>query len=58
MKITITNQELYNEKVDDVELNVVKNSGSFHGDVTINDKTITGEHGSHDYEEEFGFIIE
>ena len=58
--IKITNEELYNEKVVDVDLDFHK--GGMNGDVAIEVegegwRNITGEHGANDYEEEFGFII-
>lgn len=62
MKIQITNTDLYHNTVTDVELNLTFNSGSFHGDVEIEEdgkpsRTISGEHGHNDFEEEYGFII-
>ena len=47
------------DKFGDTEVDVsLKNYNSaFHGDVEINGKTITGEHGCRDYEQEYGFII-
>lgn len=61
--IKITNEELYNKTVTDVEFNNMKKyNGSFHGNVAIeviNEgwTEYDGEHGSHDYEDEFGFVI-
>jgi len=60
-EIQITNEDLFNSKVVDVELDLVKNNGCYKGDITIeldNDsRTFWGEHDSKDYEVEFGFII-
>jgi hypothetical protein len=58
--VKITNEELYNEKVVDVELDFHK--GGMNGDVAIEvegegEKCFSGEHGAHDYEEDYGFII-
>ena len=58
--IKITNEELYNEKVVDVDLDFHK--GGMNGDVTIEiegegERCITGEHGTYDYEDDYGFII-
>lgn len=61
-QVTVTNEELYNAKVVDVELDFHK--GGLNGDVQIEvegedfPRVISGHHGTHDYEEEFGFIIE
>ena len=59
-KIKITNEELYNEKVVDVDLDFHK--GNMNGDVAIDvvnegEKCFSGEHGTHDYEDNYGFII-
>ena len=62
--IKITNEEIYHERVIDVELNIKwKLSDGFHGTVAVhleNDVWIEywGTHGSHDYEDDYGFIIE
>lgn len=63
-KIKITNSKLYSDKVSDVDVSgLVKNSGSFHGTVSIETDIkkgavhYTGEHGANDYKDEFGFII-
>ena len=58
--IKITNEELYNEKVLDVELDFHK--GGMNGDVAIEvegigERCFSGEHGSDDFEEDYGFII-
>lgn len=58
--VKITNEELYNEKVVDVELDFHR--GGMNGDVAIKvegegEKCFTGEHGKCDYEDEYGFII-
>lgn len=58
--VEITNKELYNEKVVDVELDFHR--GGVNGDVAIEvegegEKCFTGEHGKYDYEDEYGFII-
>ena len=58
--IKITNEELYNEKVVDVDLDFYK--GGMNGDVAIEvegevERCFTGEHGANDYEEDYGFII-
>lgn len=59
-KIKITDEYLYNEKVVDVDLDFHR--GGMNGDVAIEieghgERCFTGEHGAHDYEEEYGFII-
>jgi len=59
-KIKITNEEIYNEKVVDVNLDFHK--GRMNGDVAIEvvgegEKCFTGEHGPDDYEEDYGFVI-
>ena len=56
----ITNQELFNAKVVDVDIDFHK--GSNKGDVAIDvvgegERCFSGEHGDHDYEEEYGFVI-
>jgi len=62
--IKITNENLHHEKVNNVELDFTTcENGSFRGNVTIEEengqtRTISGQHGSHDYEEEYGFVIE
>ena len=61
--ITITDQEIYDANVIDVNLRVYRNGNSFFGDVDIESydlgqQTITGEHGADDYEHEYGFVIE
>jgi DUF917 family protein len=53
--VKVTNAELFNSKVQDVDIDM--HQGGNRGDVTINGKTHTGEHGQFDYEEEFGFQI-
>ena len=58
--VKITNEELYNEKVVDVDLDFHK--GGMNGDVAIEvvgegEKCFTGEHGPDDYEEDYGFVI-
>ncbi len=59
--IKVTNEELFNNKVVDVDLDFHK--GGMHGDVAIevvgekDEICYSGEHGSHDYEDDFGFII-
>jgi hypothetical protein len=58
--IEITNSELYNEKVENVELDFHR--GEMNGDVAIEvvgegERVFTGEHGANDYEDEYGFII-
>ena len=60
-KIKITNEELYSEKVVYVDLDFHK--CGMNGDVAIevvgeeDERCFTGEHGSYDYEVEYGFII-
>lgn len=62
-KIKVTNQELFNEKDVDVDVEGLQRyNNSFHGTVSIecNEygwRDITGEHGPHDYEIDYGFII-
>lgn len=56
--IKITNPDLFGEtEVDLSGLKFRDGSGALHGDVEINGKTITGEHGERDYEADYGFII-
>ena len=61
MKVVVINEELYNAKVREVELDLTKMSNSFRGDVSIETaegwKTISGEHGASDYLSEYGFVI-
>ena len=61
MEVVIVNEELYNAKVREVELDLTKLSNSFRGDVSIETdegwKTISGEHGASDYLSEYGFVI-
>jgi len=58
--IKVTNKKLFDEKVQDVDLDFHK--GGMNGDVAIEvegegERCFTGEHGANDYEEEFGFVI-
>ena len=57
--IHITNQELFDRKVDDLEITGAfgYHGDRFHGDVVINDNCISGEHGLTDYEDEYGFRL-
>jgi hypothetical protein len=61
MKVVVMNEELYNAKVREVELDLSKMSNSFRGDVSIETdegwKTFSGEHGADDYLEDYGFVI-
>ena len=71
-KIKVTNGNLYDSKIVDVDLALsVDKKGNGTGDVYIQwyetdnegsaetkSQCWTGEHGSRDFEEEFGFIIE
>jgi hypothetical protein len=64
MKTIITNENLYFELIEEVNLNNVKNvtKNSFYANITIEFKTgqikeIDGEFGYEDYKEEFGFIF-
>ena len=65
----VTNADLFNS-VDDVEFNLTSHGGThyfnyrdahFNGDVSIEvngeKKTISGQHGANDYEDEYGFQI-
>jgi len=56
----VTNTDLFNS-VDDVELNLTSSERHFQGDVCIEingeRKTITGQHGSNEYSDEYGFEI-
>jgi hypothetical protein len=58
-KIKITNESLFNERVIDVDLDFHK--GGMVGDVAIEtsagERCFSGEHGSNDYEVDYGFII-
>lgn len=62
-KIKITNQELYDQKVVEVELNHIKKyNGTYHGNVAIEVegegwREYDGEHGAAEYEDDFGFRI-
>lgn len=58
-KVKVTNEEKFG--MTEVDLSGLKHrdgSGAFHGDVEIDGKTITGEHGDSDYETDYGFIID
>ena len=70
MKVVIINDELYNTKVREVELDLTQQGGTskfgyrdayFSGDVSIETdegwKTISGQHGADDYLEDYGFVI-
>ena len=70
MKVAVINEELYNAKVREVELDITHQGGTpkfryrdayFSGDVSIETaegwKTISGQHGANDYLEEYGFVI-
>ena len=70
MKVVVINEELYNAKVREVELDLTHQGGTykfgyrdayFSGDVSIETnegwKTISGGHGADDYLEEYGFVI-
>lgn len=75
-KIRITNQEKYNEKVHDIDIddlsatdfyNAINGNFCATGTLVINvkedDGSISqlesfGEHGSRDYEDEYGFVLE
>ena len=56
----VTNADLFNS-VDDVELNLKSYERHFQGDVSIvvdgQWKTISGQHGSNDFEDDYGFQI-
>lgn len=61
MKLEVTNEDRYLNVVD-IELHLRKQNGVFVGDVSIETtdhplKTWSGEHGSTDYESEYGFRI-
>lgn len=66
VKATITNEATYNAKVIDVdteELSGTGYGGGFTGNLEIEvegagPREYDGEHGAHDYEAEFGFILE
>ena len=53
----ITNQRLFNETVEDIEINVNARLTDFEGEVTLNGNTIGGHHGATDYKEDYGFIL-
>lgn len=62
IKIKITNEEKY-ANVFDINTSQLSHSrGSFFGSITIeteNDRYVwTGEHGTSDYEQDYGFILE
>ncbi len=56
----VTNANLFNS-VDDIELNLKSYERHFQGDVCIEidgeKKTISGQHGANDYEDDYGFQI-
>lgn len=64
--VKITNKAKYNEKVIDVDLTGITShnaNGTIRGDISIETEDngwmdFSGEHGAHDYEEEYGFVIE
>lgn len=65
MRTRVTNQELYNERVIDLDFNNVHNvtESSFTGNLAIEVegegwREYDGQHGFSDYEKEFGFVIE
>ena len=62
----ITNQELFAAKVDNILTDQLKGSGPFYGNLIIIeklpdggffDKAVTGEIGSRDFQEEYGFAL-
>lgn len=60
----ITNEELFNNLVNDVDASGLKKyEHSFRGDLTIElenedfPRTISGEFGSNDYKDDYGFIL-
>lgn len=58
--VKVTNEELYNEKVIDVDLTGLSCSmtGTIEIDTEDNGRMVfTGEHGATDYEDEYGFMI-
>lgn len=64
--IKVTNPDLYNERVIDVDIDyLIYNSTikGFEGMVVIevvgerNWREYQGQHGAHDYEDEFGFVL-
>lgn len=68
MKIIITNKEKYNETVIDVDLTGLRGGNDYKGNfyavgtISIEIEEVgwrdwIGEHGSHDYEDDYGFIL-
>ena len=70
MKVVVINEELYNAKVREVELDLTQQGGTskfgyrdayFSGDVSIETtegwKTFSGQHGASDYLSEYGFVL-
>ena len=70
-EIKVTNQDLYNERVIDVDTSDLKSTDNYNGMYNnfcanghisielINGDWIeaTGEHGARDYEDEYGFVL-
>lgn len=56
--IKVTNEELFNSKVVDVDTTgLIGLNGALAIETTEGVKEITGEHGENDYEREFGFVL-
>ena len=56
--IKVTNEELFNAKVVDVDTSdLIGLNGTLAIETTEGVKEITGEHGEKDYEREFGFVL-
>ena len=56
--IKVTNEELFNSKVVDVDTtDLIGLNGALAIETTEGVKEITGEHGEKDYEREFGFVL-
>lgn len=54
----IKNKRLFNEPLQDIEINMIRNETQiFEGEVTLNGNTIGGHHGATDFKEDYGFIL-
>jgi hypothetical protein len=56
-KLKVTNPDKCPDDVDISGLKFKRHIMAFEGDVIVNDKTYTGQHGTFDFEQEYGFQI-
>lgn len=56
IKYIVTNADRFSENEVDIE-GLRYSTRGYVGTVSVNDKDYTGEHGSHDYEDEYGFVL-